>query len=100
MKQTVMDQENKGQAELTYGEVVVIHMALKSMIEDIGITMASKEFNQFTIEAKKQAMDMYENAKSAAAKIAKSSGLDDVPLPEFKPGDEKEFMTQIVKPGK
>lgn len=79
---------------LTPKEALAVQLALGSMMEDLNAMKSEKYINvPWTPEARKDQRDIMASAKSAARKIEKITGVE-ASLPEYKPGDENEFLTK------
>lgn len=85
---------NKQHIFFNPGEVTIIALGLGRIMEDLNAMKLPEWINTpWTPEARKQQKDMIAAAKSAAAKIEKFTGIK-CHLPEYKPGDEDEFLTK------
>lgn len=77
---------------LTPNEVLIIQMSLQQTIDDLTVNLNNPAL-PFSPDARKDMRDMYNNAVSAKAKIAKGSGHE-VKMERYKDGDEQEFFTK------
>lgn len=82
-----MGNPNFNQVYFNQKEVVALSMALSGMIEDLS---ASDNYD-WNADALKQRKEMKEAANSAMDKLVKFCGAEKT-LPDYKEGDEKEFL--------
>lgn len=75
-------------------EAAAISMGLARIVEDM-VTIKKGEYanTPWTPEARKIQADILRNARSAAAKLERFTGIK-CTLPPYNPGDENEFLTK------
>lgn len=77
---------------LNPGEYMAIQMGLGAILEDME-TVTKDPRIPFTPEIRNQMAEIMRDARSAALKIKKITGVDAI-LPPYRPGDENEFLTK------